>query len=177
MDISINNINKNLHNIDLIMLGNKGKKYNYYNNPNDEYINEEYDNIETILQDFKNNKKEIKNKINQLYTHYLDISNGNIKINNKINGYFYLFIKSILDDIKNETIKTNIQNELVNYNNKNKNSNKTNTNKTNTNSINSINNNSNDYLINSKNNKNINIEQYLDIKKINNVKILPKKRY
>ena len=143
MDISINNINKNLHNIDLIMLGNKGKKYNYYNNPNDEYINEEYDNIETILQDFKNNKKEIKNKINQLYTYYLDISNGNIKINNKINGYFYLFIKSILDDIKNETIKTNIQNELVNYNNKNKNSNKTNTNKTNTNTSTDTNTNTN----------------------------------
>ena len=107
------------------------------------------------------------------------ISNGNIKINNKINGYFYLFIKSILDDIKNETIKTNIQNELVNYNNKNKNSNTSNTN-TNNSSNNISNNNSNnskDYLINSKNNKNINIEQYLDIKKINNVKILPKKRY
>ena len=50
MDISINNINKNLHNIDLIMLGNKGKKYN----TNNQILNEEdINNVQIILKEFK----------------------------------------------------------------------------------------------------------------------------
>jgi len=167
---NINNINNNLYNIDLLMLGNKGKKY-YINNINNTLINnEDFNNVEYILKDFKIYKKEIKNKINDLYTNYLDNSNNtNILLNNKVNGYFYFFIKSVIDDIKNENIKYTIQNELTNYNNK--------TNKTNKTYEHFIKDNSyNELISNTKNkNKKVNIEQYLDIKK-NNTKILPKKR-
>ena len=163
------NINNNLHNIDLLMLGNKGKKYN---NNNNQILNEEdINNIQIILKEFKIYKKQIKNKINDLYTSFLDNSNNEIiNINDKINGYFYLFIQSIINNIKNENIKSSIQNELINYNNKHSKDNKD-ANK----DINY-----HDILINNNNknkNKNKNIEQYLDIKKINNVKILPKNRY
>tara|TARA_B100001093_G_scaffold367678_1_gene352561 strand:+ start:739 stop:1263 length:525 start_codon:yes stop_codon:yes gene_type:complete len=173
MDNSFNNINNNLHNIDLLMLGNKGKKYNINNNINEFSINEDFNNNEIILRDFKINKKEIKNKINDLYSSYLDTSNNKtIIINNKVDGYFYLFIQSVINNIKNENIKSSIQNELISYNNKNNNNN----NKNNKNNKNYEKDNSyNELMINNKN-KNINIEQYLDIKKINNIKILPKKR-
>ena len=168
MDNSLNNINNNLHNIDLLMLGNKGKKY-INNNINEFSFNEDFNNNESILRDFKIYKKEIKNKINNLYTTYLDNSNNKtIIINNKINGYFYLFIQSIINDIKNENIKSSIQNELINYNNNYNNNNNNNNNNKKDNSYNEL-------MINNKN-KNNNIEQYLDIKKINNIKILPKKR-
>lgn len=172
MDNSFNNINNNLHNIDLLMLGNKGKKYNINNNINEFSINEDFNNNETILRDFKINKKEIKNKINDLYSSYLDTSNNKtIIINNKINGYFYLFIQSVIDNIKNENIKSSIQNELIGYDNKNGKNSKNSKNSKNYEKDNSY----NELMINDKN-KNINIEQYLDIKKINNIKILPKKR-
>ena len=174
MDNSFNNINNNLHNIDLLMLGNKGKKYNINNNINEFSINEDFNNNETILRDFKINKKEIKNKINDLYTSYLDNSNNKtIIINNKVDGYFYLFIQSVINNIKNENIKSSIQNELISYNNKNNKNNKNSKNSKNYEKDNSY----NELMINNKNkNININIEQYLDIKKINNIKILPKKR-
>ena len=171
MDNSINNINNNLYNIDLLMLGNKGKKYNINNTYNTSINNEDLNNIEYIIKDFKIYKKQIKNKINDLYTSYLDNSNNNIILNNKVDGYFYFFIKSIIDDIKNEHIKFTIQNELTNYNNKNNKNNKNNENNEKDTSY-------NDLISNNKNkNKNRNMEHYLDIKKINNVKILPKKRF
>jgi len=169
-----NSLNNNLYNIDLLMLGNKGKKYNINSTNNNLINNEEIQNVEYILRDFKIYKKQIKTKINNLYTSYLDNSyldnsyldnSNNILLNNKINGYFYFFIKSVIDDIKNENIKYSIQNELINYNNK-----------TNTNENYKKDTSYNDLISNSKN-KNKNIEQYLDIKKINNIKILPKKRY
>jgi hypothetical protein len=169
-----NSLNNNLYNIDLLMLGNKGKKYNINSTNNNLINNEEIQNVEYILKDFKIYKKQIKTKINNLYTSYLDNSyldnsyldnSNNILLNNKINGYFYFFIKSVIDDIKNENIKYSIQNELINYNNK-----------TNTNENYKKDTSYNDLISNSKN-KNKNIEQYLDIKKINNIKILPKKRY
>ena len=57
MDNSINNINNNLYNIDLLMLGNKGKKYNINNTDNTLINNEDFNNIEYILKDFKKYKK------------------------------------------------------------------------------------------------------------------------
>ena len=69
------NINNNLHNIDLLMLGNKGKKYN----TNNQILNEEdINNVQIILKEFKIYKKQIKNKINDLYTSFLDNSNNEI---------------------------------------------------------------------------------------------------
>lgn len=166
MDNSINNINNKLYNIDLLMLGNKGKKYNINNTNNTLISNEDFDNVEYILKDFKIYKKQIKNKINNLYTSYLDNSNNNLLLNNKVDGYFYFFIKSVIDDIKNEHIKSTIQNELSSY--------KNNINYQNYQKDSSY----NELIVNNNSkNKNINIEQYLDIKKINNMKILPKKRF
>ena len=177
-------MDNNLHNIDLLMLGNKGKKYNNINNINNLNENdyENINNLEIMFNDFYKYKKEIKSKINKLYIQYLDNSNNkvNFEINNKINGYFYFFIKSLIEDIKNENIKTAIQDELLNYNNKNIN----NKNIKNVNNNNKNNNNEKydisyqEMLINNMSkNKSKNMEQYLDIKKINNIKILPKKRH
>ena len=166
MDNSINNINTNLYNIDLLMLGNKGKKYNTNYIDNTLISNEDFSNVEYILKDFKIYKKQIKNKINNLYTSYLDNSNNNLLLNNKIDGYFYFFIKSVIEDIKNEHIKSTIQNELTSYKN-----NRNNRNYQKDISYNEL------IVNNNSKNKNINMEQYLDIKKINNMKILPKKRF
>jgi len=79
---------------------------------------------------------------------------------------FIFFIKSVIDDIKNKHINFTIQNELTNYNNKNNKNNKNNEKDTSYND-----------LISKNKNKNKNMEHYLDIKKIYNVKILPKKRF
>ena len=166
MDNSINNINTNLYNIDLLMLGNKGKKYNTNYIDNTLISNEDFSNVEYILKDFKIYKKQIKNKINNLYTSYLDNNNNNLLLNNKIDGYFYFFIKSVIEDIKNEHIKSTIQNELTSYKN-----NRNNRNYQKDISYNEL------IVNNNSKNKNINMEQYLDIKKLNNMKILPKKRF
>ena len=68
-------------------------------------------------------KKEVKNKINKLYSIYTDLS-GNIdeqlNLNNnneKYNIFFSLFLSNIIENIKKNKINKSIQQDLKDYNN------------------------------------------------------------
>lgn len=72
-------------------------------------------------KEFLKYKKEIKNKINELYSFHLDNSNNKIvsNINNENEKYinhFNLFIFHLIKHLKAEKIKSQIQKELNHYN-------------------------------------------------------------
>ena len=105
---------KEINNSDLLLMKNKNfLKKNDANITN--YINENID--KDILIDFKKHKSEIKKEINILFSKYNDISN-NLLISNKVEYTFYLFIKTLINNINNINIQTSIQEELKDYNKK-----------------------------------------------------------
>tara|TARA_Y100000816_G_C25975437_1_gene509192 strand:+ start:306 stop:842 length:537 start_codon:yes stop_codon:yes gene_type:complete len=72
-------------------------------------------------KEFLKYKKEIKNKINELYSFHLDNSNNKIvsNINNENEKYinhFNLFIFHLIKHLKHEKIKSQIQKELTSFN-------------------------------------------------------------
>lgn len=72
-------------------------------------------------KEFLKYKKEIKNKINELYSFHLDNSNNKIvsNINNENEKYinhFNLFIFHLIKYLKAEKIKSQIQKELISFN-------------------------------------------------------------
>ena len=172
------NININCE-TDLLFLG-KDKILKKTNLDNNIYST---NNINCIVKDFNKYKKSIKNKINNLYLSYLELNNkvdlsnnvdakkeilGNNNENKKINGYFFLFINELIENIKSENIKNEIQEELVEFSNKKDKSNLDN-------SLNNLNNTNDAFFKN--NNKNSTIDNFIQVKKVNlNNKILPKKR-
>lgn len=99
---------------DLMLLGNK-ELYNKLVNKNEKAI--------IMKNDFIKYKKEIKTKINELFSYYSDPSNNCLFINNNNEDYKYLnafnlFINHYIENIKTNNFKKEIQNELNNYNNK-----------------------------------------------------------
>lgn len=176
-----NNIkNERIYN-DLLLLGNSG----CYNKE----ILENYA-YDDLKEDFNKYKKDIKLKINELYTSYLDVSGNNIleNVNNsneKYINYFNLFIKNLLEELKIQEMKKSIQDELRIYK-KNKKINKDfSNNQFSKNDLLEIN--KELYSINAENNsnknknKNINnqgnLDNFIIVKNINLKKpILPKKR-
>ena len=154
---------------DLMLLGNK-ELYHKLINKNEKSI--------IMKNDFIKYKKEIKIKINELFTYYSDPSNNCLFINNNNEDYKYLnafnlFINHYIENIKANNFKKEIQNELSIYNNK----------ITNNFQDNSFNNefsniNINKHLFNKPQNKNNSLDEFIEKKKINiKPKILPKKRY
>ena len=108
----MNNNIKEINNSDLLLMKNKNfLKKNDTNITN--YINENID--KDILKDFKKHKSEIKKEINILFSKYNDISN-NLLISNKVEYTFYLFIKTLINNINNINIQASIQEELRDYN-------------------------------------------------------------
>tara|TARA_B100000242_G_scaffold293585_1_gene272188 strand:- start:1156 stop:1632 length:477 start_codon:yes stop_codon:yes gene_type:complete len=108
----MNNNIKEINNSDLLLMKNKNfLKKNDTNITN--YINENID--KDILIDFKKHKSEIKKEINILFSKYNDISN-NLLISNKVEYTFYLFIKTLINNINNINIQASIQEELRDYN-------------------------------------------------------------
>jgi len=101
---------------DLMLLGNK-ELYNKLVTKNDKSV--------IIKKDFIKYKKEIKTKINELFSYYSDLSNNNNEIlvnNNEDSKYlnaFNLFIIHYIENIKVNNFKKEIQNELSIYNNNN----------------------------------------------------------
>lgn len=154
---------------DLMLLGNK-ELYNKLVNKNEKSI--------IMKNDFIKYKKEIKTKINELFTYYSDPSNNCLFIDNNNEDYKYLtsfnsFVNHYVENIKTNNFKKEIQNELSIYNNK----------ITNNFQDNSFNNdfsniNINKHLFNKTQNKNNTLDEFIEKKKINiKPKILPKKRY
>ena len=132
-----------------------------------------------MKNDFIKYKKEIKTKINELFTMYSDPSNNCLFINNYNNDdYKYLtsfnsFVNHYVENIKENNFKKEIQSELSIYNNKISNS-------LNDNSFNNdfSNININKHLFNKPQNKNNTLDEFIEKKNINiKPKILPKKRY
>lgn len=161
-------VNKTKH-ADLMLLGNK-ELYNKLVNKNEKSI--------IMKNDFIKYKKEIKTKINELFTYYSDPSNNCLFINNNNEDYKYLtsfnsFVNHYIENIKTNNFKKEIQNELSIYNNK----------ITNNFQDNSFNNdfsniNINKDLFNKPHNKNNTLDEFIEKKNINiKPKILPKKRY
>ena len=155
---------------DLMLLGNK-ELYNKLVNKNEKSI--------IMKNDFIKYKKEIKTKINELFTMYSDPSNNCLFINNYNNDdYKYLtsfnsFVNHYVENIKENNFKKEIQSELSIYNNKISNS-------LNDNSFNSdfSNININKDLFNNPQNKNKTLDEFIKKKNITiKQKILPKKRY
>tara|TARA_B110001450_G_scaffold74540_2_gene71036 strand:- start:10650 stop:11150 length:501 start_codon:yes stop_codon:yes gene_type:complete len=155
---------------DLMLLGNK-ELYNKLVNKNEKSI--------IMKNDFIKYKKEIKTKINELFTMYSDPSNNCLFINNYNNDdYKYLtsfnsFVNHYVENIKENNFKKEIQSELSIYNNKISNS-------LNDNSFNSdfSNININKDLFNKSQNKNKTLDEFIEKKNITiKQKILPKKRY
>ena len=155
---------------DLMLLGNK-ELYNKLVNKNEKSI--------IMKNDFIKYKKEIKTKINELFTMYSDPSNNCLFINNYNNDdYKYLtsfnsFVNHYVENIKENNFKKEIQSELSIYNNKISNS-------LNDNSFNSdfSNININKDLFNNPQNKNKTLDEIIEKKNITiKQKILPKKRY
>jgi len=155
---------------DLMLLGNK-ELYNKLVNKNEKSI--------IMKNDFIKYKKEIKTKINELFTMYSDPSNNCLFINNYNNDdYKYLtsfnsFVNHYVENIKENNFKKEIQSELSIYNNKISNS-------LNDNSFNSdfSNININKDLFNNPQNKNKTLDEFIEKKNITiKQKILPKKRY
>jgi len=175
-DLSNNNLEKSISNIehhDLLLLGNS-ELYN-------KYLSKKNNNYNNISEDFNKYKKQIKSTINELFILYLDCSsnlNSLLTSNNeniKYNNYFYLFISSLIDNIKAVEFKNSIQNELLEYENNQTNKN----NKNNKNDKNDISNNIlelNEYLFNIKEKKST-LDEFVTVKNIVfKNKILPKKR-
>lgn len=157
---------------DLMLVGNK-ELYNKLVNKNEKSI--------IMKNDFIKYKKEIKTKINELFTMYSDPSNNCLFINNYNNDdykyltSFNLFVNHYIENIKTNNLKKEIQSELNIYNNKVSNS-------SNDNSFNGdISNmtiNINKDLFNNPQNKNKTLDEFIEKKNITiKQKILPKKRY
>ena len=154
---------------DLMLLGNK-ELYNKLVNKNEKSI--------IMKNDFIKYKKEIKTKINELFTYYSDPSNNCLFIDNNNEDYKYLtsfnsFVNHYVENIKENNFKKEIQSELSIYNNKISNS-------LNDNSFNSdfSNININKDLFNNPQNKNKTLDEFIEKKNITiKQKILPKKRY
>jgi len=153
---------------DLMLLGNK-ELYNKLVNKNEKSI--------IMKNDFIKYKKEIKTKINELFTYYSDPSNNCLFIDNNNEDYKYLtsfnsFVNHYVENIKTNNFKKEIQNELSIYNNK----------ITNNFQDNSFNNdfsniNINKHLFNKPHNKNNTLDDFIEKKNIKiKPKILPKKR-
>lgn len=154
---------------DLMLLGNK-ELYHKLVNKNEKSI--------IMKNDFIKYKKEIKTKINELFSYYSDPSNNCLFINNKNEDFKYLnafnlFINHYIENIKTNNFKKEIQNELNNYNNK---------------TWKNIHDNSfnfdfsnitiNKDLFNKPQNKNNTLDEFVEKKNIiMKTKILPKKRY
>lgn len=156
---------------DLMLLGNK-ELYNKLVNKNEKSI--------IFKNDFIKYKKEIKTKINELFTYYSDPSNNCLFINNNNEDYKYLtsfnsFVNHYIENIKTNNFKKEIQNELSIYNNKITNNFQDNSFN---NDFSNINMNVNKHLFNKPQNKNNTLDEFIEKKKINiKPKILPKKRY
>lgn len=156
---------------DLMLLGNK-ELYNKLVNKNEKSI--------IMKNDFIKYKKEIKTKINELFTYYTDPSNICLFINNNNEDYKYLsafnsFVNHYIENIKTNNLKKEIQNELSIYNN-NKNNNLRDS------SFNNDFSNVNIYInkdfFNKPQNKNNTLDEFIEKRNINiKPKILPKKRY
>ena len=130
-----------------------------------------------MKNDFIKYKKEIKIKINELFTYYSDPSNNCLFINNNNEDYKYLnafnlFINHYIENIKVNNFKKEIQNELHSYNNKVwKNTQDISFN----NDFSNIN--INKDLFNKPQNKNTTLDEFIEKKNIKiKPKILPKKR-
>lgn len=157
---------------DLMLLGNK-ELYNKLVNKNEKSI--------IMKNDFIKYKKEIKTKINELFTMYSDPSNNCLFINNNNEDYKYLsafnsFVNHYVENIKTNNFKKEIQNELSIYNNNNKN-NKLQDSSFN-NDFSNVNIDINKDFFNKPQNKNNTLDGFIEKRNINiKPKILPKKRY
>lgn len=157
---------------DLMLLGNK-ELYNKLVNKNEKSI--------IMKNEFIKYKKEIKTKINELFTMYSDPSNNCLFINNNNEDYKYLsafnsFVNHYIENIKTNNLKKEIQNELSIYNNNNKN-NKLQDSSFN-NDFSNVNIVINKDFFNKPQNKNNTLDEFIEKRNINiKPKILPKKRY
>ena len=155
---------------DLMLLGNK-ELYNKLVNKNEKSI--------IMKNEFIKYKKEIKTKINELFTMYSDPSNNCLFINNNNEDYKYLsafnsFVNHYVENIKTNNFKKEIQNELSIYNNKN---NKLQDSSFN-NDFSNVNIDINKDFFNKPQNKNNTLDEFIEKRNINiKPKILPKKRY
>lgn len=157
---------------DLMLLGNK-ELYNKLVNKNEKSI--------IMKNEFIKYKKEIKTKINELFTYYTDPSNNCLFINNNNEDYKYLsafnsFVNHYIENIKTNNLKKEIQNELSIYNNNNKNNNLHDSSFNN--DFSNVNIDINKDFFNKPQNKNNTLDEFIEKKNINiKPKILPKKRY
>ena len=112
---NIDNLLNKLDKQDLLLLGNKDllKKNDIFQSI--EYVD--------LRKDFKKYKKQIKEKINNLFASYLDVS-GDIKdlINSnndtiKCDNYFYFFIYDLIENIKHKELDNLIQKDITEYTN------------------------------------------------------------
>jgi len=156
---------------DLMLLGNK-ELYNKLVNKNEKSI--------IMKNEFIKYKKEIKTKINELFTYYTDPSNNCLFINNNNEDYKYLsafnsFVNHYIENIKTNNLKKEIQNELSIYNN-NKNNNLQDSSFNN--DFSNVNIDINKDFFNKPQNKNNTLDGFIEKRNINiKPKILPKKRY
>lgn len=154
---------------DLMLLGNN-ELYHKLVNKNEKSI--------IMKNEFIKYKKEIKTKINELFSYYTDPSNNCLFINNNNEDYKYLnafnlFVNHYIENIKTNNFKKEIQNELSIYNNKITNNFQDNSFNNNFSNINI-----NKDLFNKPHNKNNTLDEFIEKKNINiKPKILPKKRY
>lgn len=179
---NINNINNDLEKMnDIYYLVSKENQYklkidNNVNNNN---------NIRN--KDFLKYKKEIKNKINELYNFHNDNSGNKIfnNINNQNEKYlnhFNLFIFHLIKYLKAEKIKSQIQKELISFNTIIDNSNNIDLENLedlskNINLKNTYLNNANKIMFNKPKPKSSTLEEFVSIKNIEfKTKIIPKKR-
>ena len=163
-------MSNNINNLDLMYLTNREIYNKYIDEKNIEYLN--------IFNDVIRYKKEIKSKMNKLFSGYLD-SSGNIRPllkgkndNKKYKNYFYYFLLSLIENIKYNDLKKEISKELTDYVNKSKDG----SDEYNMNSIVNI-----DLSLAEVNNKNdkkvVNLDNFVNVKnKPIKQKILPKKR-
>lgn len=155
---------------DLMLLGNK-ELYNKLVNKNEKSI--------IMKNDFIKYKKEIKTKINELFTYYSDPSNNCLFIDNNNEDYKYLtsfnsFVNHYIENIKTNNLKKEIQNELSIYNNKITNNFQDNS----FNDFSNVNIDINKDFFNKPQNKNNTLDEFIEKRNINiKPKILPKKRY
>lgn len=155
---------------DLMLLGNN-ELYHKLVNKNEKSI--------IMKNDFIKYKKEIKTKINELFSYYSDPSNNCLFINNNNEDYKYLsafnsFVNHYVENIKTNNFKKEIQNELSIYNNKITNNFQDNSFN---NDFSNINININKDLFNKPQNKNNTLDDFVEKKNVKiKPKILPKKR-
>ena len=159
---------------DLMLLGNK-ELYNKLVNKNEKSI--------IMKNDFIKYKKEIKTKINELFTYYSDPSNNCLFIDNNNEDYKYLtsfnsFVNHYVENIKTNNFKKEIQNELSIYNNNNNNKNNKLQDSSFNNDFSNVNIDINKDFFNKPQNKNNTLDGFIEKRNINiKPKILPKKRY